>query len=644
MKIEIKKFKRIENKTLTVPVTIEGGNGVGKSTILEAISFVLTGKTLAGKEFAQVYDNRVDLHDAIADVSYFDDFGNEYNRKVVPIYETSRAGVESLKILRATNCSKNGIDCNDFSSEFEDFYKFGTDFFFSQKETDQRSVFIDLMKSLLPDYDVKDAQLRLVSLKKSQKKKVQEIKDIRAMLKELTDKQLPEISAELQKNEAEYQNIFSSISDNQKEIELINIENNRIQNEFRSAKSAIESTIVNLEADLKTALNTLNDADTEISELENKALITEVLTPIENLKAEKEKTEKELNALTYYSELSDFGKANYLKNEIVRANITKIKDLAENGSDEVTDVCSACGEKSEAAFKKSLAIQIDAIKKENRDLLAIDMRESNNAFFIKKDELTRLTAQLNSIETENENKVKRNKAIERTFLIDRTNAIDKAKKVIEIETKKSKELGIEIANSKTELSELREPVLKEIPTALLISDELKAAHSEFAELQILINKAAGVNENNAEVRSKKEVEIKENQIFLADLDQDVVKLEQEISDYFKNLDGIVAKEFAGTFEIGVKLQEYVITKKEYKDCFKITADGNVFPHECNGAFVNNIKLQVLSALQRLKGYKGITIMDNSEANTTQELNHNGLNLVVAKATQEKTLKIISNNR
>jgi hypothetical protein len=224
-------------------------------------------------------------------------------------------------------------------------------------------------------------------------------------------------------------------------------------------------------------------------------------------------------------------------------------------------------------------------------------------------------------------------------LIDRTNAIDEAKKLIETETKISKGLTAEIAIYNTELSELRKPVLKEMPTALLISEDLKAAHVEFLELQILINKAAGVNENNTEVRTKKEGSIKENQIFLADLDQDVVALDQEISDYFKNLDGIVAKEFAGTFEIGVKLQEYVITKKEYKDCFKITADNNVFPHECNGAFVNNIKLQVLSALQRLKGYKGITIMDNSEANTTQALNHNGLNLVVAKATQSKSLEI-----
>ena len=64
-----------------------------------------------------------------------------------------------------------------------------------------------------------------------------------------------------------------------------------------------------------------------------------------------------------------------------------------------------------------------------------------------------------------------------------------------------------------------------------------------------------------------------------------------------------------------------------------------FPYECNGALINNVKLQVLATLQRLKGYKGITILDNAEANTTQPIEPCDLNLVVAKATSEKELII-----
>ena len=158
MKITIHKFKRIENLSIDIPAQITGGNGLGKTTILEAISFCLTGKNLDGTTFDEIYDNRVDLKEAFADVSFFDDYGNEYRRKVEPVFETNRQGEEKLKILRNTTCTKNKIDVKDFAPEFEDFYRFGTGFFFAQKEADQRSVFIDLMKSLLPNFDVKKAQ------------------------------------------------------------------------------------------------------------------------------------------------------------------------------------------------------------------------------------------------------------------------------------------------------------------------------------------------------------------------------------------------------------------------------------------------------------------------------------------------------
>ena len=62
-----------------------------------------------------------------------------------------------------------------------------------QKETEQRSIFIDLMKSLLPNFDVKEAQEKLKSLKKTQRDTVDEIKSTRAMLKKMTDEEIPEI-------------------------------------------------------------------------------------------------------------------------------------------------------------------------------------------------------------------------------------------------------------------------------------------------------------------------------------------------------------------------------------------------------------------------------------------------------------------
>ena len=123
--------------------------------------------------------------------------------------------------------------------------------------------------------------------------------------------------------------------------------------------------------------------------------------------------------------------------------------------------------------------------------------------------------------------------------------------------------------------------------------------------------------------------------------EEIAKLTTEISDYFSNLQGIVKSEFAGDIEIDVQLLEYVMSKDEYKDCFKITANGKVFPYETNGALINNLKLQVLSTFQRLKGYNGITLLDNAESNTTMPINTCGCKCILAYATNDKDL-IISN--
>ena len=82
MKVLIHKFKRHVDRTINVPCELSGANEIGKTTILEAISFCLTGKDLQGSTFSQIYDNRQSLSEAIADVSFYDSYGNEYRRTV----------------------------------------------------------------------------------------------------------------------------------------------------------------------------------------------------------------------------------------------------------------------------------------------------------------------------------------------------------------------------------------------------------------------------------------------------------------------------------------------------------------------------------------------------------------------------------
>lgn len=645
MKIQIHKFKTLENLTVQVPSEISGGNGTGKTSILEAISFVLTGKDQDGKSFEQVYDNRVDLHDAIADVSYFDDYGNEYRRTVEPVFTTSRSGEETIKILRSTRCRKNDIDTNDFSDEFKDFYNFGTDFFFNQKEDDQRSMFIDLMKSLLPDYDVKTAQLELKSLKKTQRETQSEIKLLRSEIKGITNKEIPLIPTDLETLEKEYQKLIDASSDNQKLGGEINKRNNEAYDKFRNEKSVFQMSISDSKYSLETHKRNISDLQQQLERVESTSYVGTELTDTREIEDNLEGIQRPLSNAVYYDDLNEYAKAHGRNNPIVLENMERMKKLRYATPDnlpegeEVTDVCSACGVSSEVTLKRGVENIIDGLKAENKRILTREMRDVNNQYLTIKDERDRLQTNLNFIEAENKKRSENEVKLKRSFEINKTNQIDDLKSQIEETENQIIELEKAIKTLTEKLEQLKEPTLEQLPTELTISDELKEAHSQYQELRDEIVGAKAINSNNEVNKEKKNKEVKTKRELLLEVDGKIITLQSEITSYFSNLTDVVEKEFKGKLKIGVQLQEYVITRDEYKDVFKITADSKVFPNECNGALINNVKLQVLAGLQRLKGYNGITIMDNAEANTTQPIDKNGLNLVVAKATESKELII-----
>ena len=645
MKVLIRKFKRLENLTVKVPSEIMGGNGMGKTSILEAISFVLTGKDQNGKEFLQVYDNRVDLHDAIADVSYFDDYGNEFRRVVEPTFTTSRSGEETLKIMRSTRCTKNGIDTNDFSGEFNDFYKFGTDFFFNQKETDQRAIFIDLMKSLLPNYDVAEAQLKLKSLKKTQRDTQSDITSERKALKLIQDVEVKEMPADIEALENEYQNLIKSSSSNQSLISEINRQNNALLSDYRKHQSDLELKIQSGKLDLKNSRNEIQHLTTTLNQVESTSFNGYEEADTSVLKELLDDANSKLSKSEYYTDLKEFAKVYARSNPIVSENMERMKKLRYATPDnlpegeELTDVCSSCGVASQAVLDNGIKNIFDGLKAENRQILEAEMRAVNGVYLTLKDERDRLQAQLNRIEDQNKKNAENHEKTKRAFDIKKTNQIDDLKKEIALQEKNIVTFEAEILDLEKQLAELKEPTLKELPTELTISDELHEAHKQYQKLRDEIVGAKAVNVNNEEKKALAEKEIEKMRDLLMEVDTEIIKLQSEITDYFSNLTDVVDKEFSGKIKIGVQLQELVISKDEYKDVFKITADGKVFPHECNGALINNTKLQVLATLQRLKGYNGITVMDNAEANTTQAIEPCGLNLVIARATSDKELVI-----
>ena len=652
MKIQINKFKSLENLTFSIPCQISGGNGLGKSTILEAISFALTGKNLDGKEFEQVYDNRVDIHDAIADVSYFDNYGNEFQRIIKPVFQTNRAGIEEIKIKRSAECRKNGIVVNDFSDEFQDFYKFGTDYFFNQKEDIQRSIFIDILKSKLPDYDVNAASLKLKELKKSQKIEVDLVKDLQNANKNTKDVEVPAIPYNIEKLNAEYLALLSA--DNSEALAEINKKNNEAQSIYLKKKSELAQSISDTEIQISKLKSSI-ETETEILENVKKSVfVPKIEESTDQLSDSVYELKNKLEGLAYFESIEKYAEKYFDNNPVLVENRTKISEIsaeqfvyvpnAESGNCPISGKhCGTAERSSEVSakykFDAGVNHKVSALKNQNREILEKEMAAVNREYNAVKSDLQEAERKLNRVIEANKLVESDNAYLKDDFDYQKEKAIQVCTdKIIAYSSILKENLEI-LSEKQAELSALIEPTPEKLPESVEISEELKDAHAEFERINEQIIGAKAINANNARLIVERSNEIKLKQANLLQIIEKITALTTEISDYFSNLATIVKQEFAGDIELDVQLLEYVMSRDEYKDCFKITANSKVFPYECNGALQNNVKMQVLANLQRLKGYTGVTVMDNCEANTTQPVNTCGLNCVLAYATLENELTI-----
>lgn len=652
MRITINKFKSLENLTFSIPSQISGGNGLGKSTILESISFVLTGKNLDGKEFEQVYDNRVDIHDAIADVSYFDNYGNEWQRVVKQVFSFTRAGVEEIKIKRSTECRKNGIVVNDFSDEFQDFYKFGTDYFFNQKEDIQRSIFIDILKSKLPDYDVNSASLKLKELKKSHKVEVDLVKDLQNANKNTKDVPVPVIPDEIEKLNAEY--LALSSADNSEVVAEINRNNNKLMKDYYGERSLLSTLISDTEIKISKVKSSIETEKELLENVKKSVFFPKEIESTELYNFEVNELSGILGKMEYFESIEKYAEKYFDNNPILVENRTKISEIlaeqfvyapnAESGNCPISGKhCGTAERSSEVSAKYKFDFnanaKVSALKAQNREILEKEMSAVNREYNAVKSDLQEAERKLNRVIEANKLVKSDNEFLRLSF--DSENKKSQKSildKILLLEADLTKYSKI-LAEKQIELLQLIEPTPEKLPESVEISTRLKAANRLFLYIDKKINKAIGVNENNVKLIAEREKEIKEKQVNLLVIDEKIVTLDAEIKDYFGNLNGVVKNEFAGEIELDVKLLEFVMATKEYKNVFKITANGKIFPYECNGALQNNVKMQVLANLQRLKGYTGITVMDNCEANTTQPVNTCGLNCVLAYATLENELTI-----
>lgn len=636
-KLFIKKFKTIEDKEISIPCQISGGNGTGKSTILEAISFVFTGKNLDGKEFEQVYHRDEDLHDAVADVTYFDKYGNSWQRIVKPIFQTNRQGIEEVKIKRSTECRKNGIICNDFSDEFQDFYKFGTDYFFNQKEDLQRSIFIDALKLKMPDFDINSASLSLKEAKKAHKEELSAVENIQSAIKNTKDVSVPKMPDDVLRENNQYLSLSST--DNSELIAEINKKNNEISQAYFVEKQNLNNDIVRKNLAIQQTERDIEREESYLIQAQNEQFQPEAEVDLSAKKQELSMAYGALHAMEFFETIEHYAQENFTKNPVLVANGDKILALSSGVIEPSTTTCPLTSESCQIAAENSKKAEIEKIKNDNRIILSAEMSDNNAKYINQKSVVDGLQSYIDSAELRNLNIKKLNEEGERSFDTKKATKINNFKQRIEKLKSDLESLKKEHELLKSKLENMKEPELARLPEVGEISEELKFAHSEFERISKEIIGAKAINQNNKKLNEEREVELKVKRENLLSLLEKINALNAQITDYFSNLQNVVKQEFAGSLEIDVELQEYVMSRDEWKDCFKITVNGKVFPYELNGALINNAKLQILAGLQRLKGYSGLTIMDNCEANTTQPIEICGLNAVLTFATFDKELII-----
>ncbi|MFA6570401.1 MAG: hypothetical protein WCT77_04115 [Bacteroidota bacterium] len=498
------------------------------------------------------------------------------------------------------------------------------------------------MKSLMPVYDVNANSLKLKELKKSQKTAVDEVGSYRKLQKETKDVEVPAISGELEKINAEF--LLLSKVDNSAELAEINKRNNTAYQQFQAKKNELTNKINSKNSKINRLKSKIKLKQTEIKQAEKSIFTPATLENSDELTKRLDTLNKEFSGLKYYESLENYASENFAKNPVLVQNRNKIKELeaTENKESESIEAESLCPINSKfcaVAKANSILAKILKIKAENKAILEKEMNEENSEYLRIKTNVNAVEKSISEIKDRNSKLETKNREDESKFKTEKNTKISSLKTEIEKNNKRILNLETTNANHQTDLLKITEPVAEKLPEASEISEELKQAHLRFETENKIIIENSAINSNNAKNKEKWESEIKINQTKLFKIDAEIVKLTAEISDYFSNLDAIVKKEFAGEIEIGVELLEYVISKDEYKDCFKITANGKVFPYETNGALQNNVKLQILATIQKLKNYIGITIFDNCESNTTQKINTCGLQCVLAKATNETVLTI-----
>ncbi len=658
MKISIKKFATLKDVPFSAPVQISGANGAGKTSIMDAVAFCLTGKNSHGEQVNEMsYNSNEPAEQQFCEVS-IEVGGHTYTRRIEPIFKTNRDGETYI----ATKCStslyvdKIKQDNADAFKQFDDYLLLSTDTFFMKDWKEQLMIIDQFLKSHLPDdfknFDLKEENQKLKSAKAELKDVQKSQKEINILLRNLINPDMPEMSDDDIFEKIEILNKIQRLENkqnlelekvkqaHQKELEIFDKANQEYHfkiSELKNRKNTIENEIfkpVKLTPikDLTSLENSLieqNQIVSKLNDLKNRATNFEIFDDfkefvkakksvfcIENVKLiEKLETSKTADTCPYtHVHSPECAK-------VVNENIAeKIKDLALENKSVLEAEFLMYQKEFEAIFDgqnpkdyiKNLTSKIDA---EQKKLVEIDAQ-----ILERKSENEKIKQINKEIEAENE-------ASEADF--------------VKIKAEKLKQIEAEILAITAPIMPVLDFQNSEIKTEI---QNLKNELEKFNKIEAEIKDAEAIINHNEKLRLQYENDLQDLKIRFLNVQKSIAEITEAIKNYSENIKTEFSNHFPGKLEIDIEVMEYIITTGDYNQTFFFVVNGKRFDlnikanNRLNGALMNNAKIQILAGLQKLSGKNYPILIDNAEANTTQAIDNCGKDLITFTANFDEELK------
>ena len=655
MKVEIKRFAELENVSFSTPVEVRGKNKLGKTTILNAISWCIFGKDINGKDMnVAIYKHNETLEDCFATVIIEKD-GFRYLRKSEPTF--SRTGVLKSRVNTTLEIDRKKVT----QREWDEHWKFNTFkgtqslnidlllanplLFFDIDYKDRRSILNEIAiydDADLSTFDFNGKKDKIKSIKRQLNENVKEIEISVAKFKSIYDVEREIISQELIDAKEKYEAITKGIDKDL--IKSINDENSAKIAERSETILNLNNNIIHLRGDISLLEQNLRD----IRQREFK--IVEKYEKIDTTSAEKdvEVAKNALNGVKFYESVIDFFNDNQKRLEEDIFVIEKVQELEslkmqefDNSSDDSlcpidNSECEIASSNARKSFETKKEAKIKEIHRELTQYYKNLMNNANSFYQNYKNNYENAKKIFSDLLEKNETLNQKNLQIEEANVAQREK-FEKTKKesedftLKEIEVKKTR---LEKFEHELEHIKNTEIEIKEIPVAVEIDEDLENLYNIYKENVEKNIKADAINENNARQRILIEKDINTLKGINVSLEREILALNIEIKQYIEKIKTKLKNIFVGNYKLEFEFFSENLDGELNDNVCNIYADGELFMNEAKQV---NVSLQIAKGLQDFYNKKYTILLDRTES--VNELQYYNMDIIYTKVTEDNQLII-----